>query len=81
MTKYMKKEELDKVKEETPVVLTHTALGTYKDEKTGRWIMAKITYNPATGDVGKLEPITNEEGSRDAIIHRFKIMCTKEGII
>lgn len=84
MTKYMK--ETTKVDQEVPQkeqapVLTHTALGTFKDDKTGKWCLAEIRYNPSTGETGEFKSVDNEEGGRDAINFRFKIACVEKKLL
>ena len=72
--KYMKQTETAQTKTQEapqPVVLTHTALGTFKDELTGKWTLAKVRYNPTTKQVGEFEAISNEEGGREAINYRI----------
>jgi hypothetical protein len=75
--KYMKK---DPVNEEVKVVFTHTALGTFQDSN-GKWVLAKVEYNPETGDTGKLETISNEEGSREAINIRFRLEAVNLNLV
>lgn len=77
MSKRMRNEELP---ENKPVELTHVALGTYKDEND-KWHLTKIMYNPLTGDVGQVEIIVNDEGSRDRINYQFRIEAVNSGLV
>lgn len=65
----------------TTPVLTHTALGTFQDTKTGQWVLAELRYNPETGETGEFKAITNEEGNKDAINYRLKIALVEKGIL
>jgi len=58
--------------------LTHTALGVYKDEETGKWQIAKMKFNPETGSVGEFERIISDEGSKEAVIYKFKIQAAMD---
>lgn len=71
---------LEEVITET-VTLTHTALGVFQDETTGKWALAKIRYNPTTREAGQVELVTNEEGTKEAVNLRFKITAVNEGLV
>lgn len=63
----------------TAVQLTHTALGTFRTP-TGGWFLAKILFNPETGDVGELEKIGEGE-DRIVVTERFKIAAIENKIV
>lgn len=63
--------------EATPPVLTHTALGVFKDEK-GHWHVSRVKFNPETKQVGEMEVVPYDEVTRDAVIFKFKIMASEE---
>lgn len=60
--------------------LTHVALGTFKNDSTGEWMVAKLKYNPETGDAEVVEKISAGPG-RDFGIEKFKIVAVEEGIV
>ncbi len=61
-------------------VFTDTAIGVFRDLKKGGWWLAKIRYNPETGEVGKLE---KEHAGDERMIanERFKITAIKEKVV
>ena len=59
-------------------VLTHPAVGTFRGP--GGWYIAKIMYNPLTGEAGKFEKIGTGD-DRSTIIERFKIEVAKTDIL
>lgn len=67
-------------KEEEVSTLTHVALGTYKNELTGEWMVAKIKFNPETGQAELAEHIPAGPG-RDFAIEKFKIVAVQEGVV
>lgn len=46
---------INKIEETQEVNLSHTALGVFKDSKSGEWILARIKYDPISGTVGEIE--------------------------
>lgn len=83
------KEELEKALGELQVIeekaeekqneLTHVALGTFQ-ASDGKWYLARIKFNPSTGNVGDME--REETGESKALaIERFKIAAVKERIV
>jgi len=78
MSKRMRNEELEENK--PPAELTHLALGTFQDAND-KWHLVKIMYNPLTGDVGTVEVVINDEGSRDRINYEFRIQAVNSGLV
>lgn len=83
------KEELDKALGELKVneekieekqnELTHLALGTFRGEN-GDWFLARIKFNPTTGQVGEIE--REEAGEiKSLAAERFKIAAVREGVV
>jgi hypothetical protein len=67
--------------EETNVsTLTHVALGTFKDDSSGEWLVAKIKFDPETGAAEVTERIPAGPG-RDFAIEKFKIVAVQEGVV
>ena len=66
--------------EQKPVELTHTAIGTFQNS-SGKWVLARVGYNPDTGDTGKFEAVENEEGSREAINIRFRLEAVNNKLV
>lgn len=81
MTKKSKTETSEEVETTQTVDLTHTALGVFQDETTGQWALARVRYNPATGQAGTIDVLKNEEGTREAVNLRFKIAAVSEGLV
>lgn len=75
--KYTKK---DQVNEEKSVELTHVAVGTFQNA-AGKWVVAKVRYNPETGDTGQFEALENEEGTREAVNIRFRIEAVNNKLV
>jgi len=65
---------------ESKVELTHVALGTFKDELTGEWLVAKLKFDPVTGQAEVAERIPAGPG-RDFGIEKFKLVAVAEGIV
>ena len=66
--------------EQTVSVLSHTALGTYKNDSTGEWLVAKLRFDPQTGHAEVVEHIPAGPG-RDFAIEKFKIVAVSEGVV
>lgn len=80
MSKRMKNEPVVddlEIKQEAPPVLTHSALGVFKDS-AGHWHVARVKFNPETKQVGEMEVVPYDEVTRDAVIFKFKIMASEE---
>lgn len=71
---------LEVVHTHEPSVLTHTSLGAFKDEVTGKWFVAKIKYNPVTKETGELEELI-AGSTRDEVIEKFKIEASNEDLV
>ena len=65
---------------QTVSVLSHTALGTYRDDTTGEWMVAKLKFDPHTGQAEVVEHIPAGPG-RDFAIEKFKIVAVQEGVV
>lgn len=74
------KNDVDSVAEEMAPVLTHVALGTFRNELTGEWLVAKVRFNPETGHAEVVERIPAGPG-RDFAIEKFKIVAVNEGVV
>jgi len=74
-----RKEQVEGVTE-TPVVLTHEAMGTFKNPDTGKWMVAVVKYNPLTGDAEVSETLPAGE-TRDFAIELFKLEAVKREIV
>lgn len=61
-------------------VLTHVALGTYKNEATGEWLVAKLMFDPETGTAELVERVPAGPG-RDFAIEKFKIVAVQEKVV
>lgn len=59
-------------------VLPNTALGLFEDGSDG-WKVIRIQYNGQTGDVGKIEKLTDGMGKTDAEI-KFKVKVIEEKV-
>lgn len=66
--------------EEVSSPLTHVGLGMYKNQETGEWLVAKLKFNPDTGEAELVERIPAGPG-RDFGIEKFKIVAVAEGIV
>ena len=75
-----KKMQVRDEEEVASVVLTHVALGTFKDESTGEWLVAKLKFNPETGSAEVVERIPAGPG-RDFAIEKFKIVAVQEKVV
>src|SRR5690606_37388789 len=53
-------EKLKSVVSSEPKELTHSALGTYFNEATGRYHIVEIKFNPFLDAVGELELLTDQ---------------------
>ncbi len=61
--------------------LTHVALGTYQNHRTGEWMVARVVFSPVTGEA-KLDKSIGTSGlTRDYAIEEFKILAVREGIV
>lgn len=78
----MSKKSLVKTEDqEVEVVnLSHVALGTYKSESTGEWMVAKLRFDPTTGAAEVVEHLYAGPG-RDFAIEKFKIVAVQEGVV
>lgn len=74
------KDDVDTVANEMTPVLTHTALGTFRNDLTGEWLVAKIKFNPETGHAEVVERVPAGPG-RDFAIEKFKIVAVQEGVV
>lgn len=80
MSKRMKNEPVVddlEIKQEAPPVLTHSALGVFKDS-AGHWHVARVKFNPETRQVGTMEIVPSEEVGRDAVLYKFRILAANE---
>ena len=76
-----KKAQLKEVAvDEVKPSLTKVALGVYKDEATGEWMVAKLFFDPETGEAELAEKIAAGPG-RDFAIEKFKIVAVQERIV
>jgi hypothetical protein len=67
-------------KEKKPKVeLTHTLLGTYRNEKSGRHHLVVLKYNPETEDLGPLEIV--EMDSKAETDSKFRMEAVRSGNI
>lgn len=77
-----KQEEVEVIQPEAKPepVYTHEALGTFKDEKTGEWMVSVIKYNPVTKESAYSESI-HSGGGKDFAIEKFKIAAIHRGVV
>lgn len=60
-------------------IYTHDALGTWRDDSTGEWMVAVVRYNPITKQAAVVENI-HSGGSKEFAIDKFKIQAVQKGI-
>lgn len=79
---FKKQEKVDEASVETPVELpvqqvnanlTHLALSIYKNIQDGNWYIAKVQYNPHTGETGNFSSKSTGSAYRDEAEYQFKL--------
>lgn len=65
--------------ENSQEIYSHTAVGTYKDHKTGVWYTVTISFDPDSGNTGLFTRKSTNAQDRSTAVEAFKLTCVHAG--
>lgn len=74
------KEEETNAAETSNTEIPHIAFGIFKDSKTGEWMLAKVSYDPETGNASIISRMQTG-GYRQLANEKFKIEVARTLLI